>query len=421
MKKLLFSALFCLLLAGSLQAYFPLNFYGPETQAPLTKFEEIIVFTFGTYHAEMKYHYEATRLNSFSANFQPTTQKEYRSQDGDNWLFNDGVACDYDQDGRITTFTEIDEDGTPIDIRREIAYGYNEDIGVITFEWDDEGDPVLFYQYGYDYPNGQVQSVYIYHTDYGDSLVHYHMLNFYSTNEQGLFTGWVGRCYSVHDDIFSTGTFTWDDDPRLATYRFESPATLRREHVVIRGVLNWGDDRLLSITHLDEYTDDVIGTSTCVYGEDGLIEEAFTEYIYYDNPVTMFTFDYDEHGRLLMDTEYNYNADGTLNNVRRRCHEYNEWVGVDEGDTPPPASALTAYPNPFNPSATIAFSLSEPAHSTLCVFNVRGQRVATLLDETRPAGEHAVTWEADGLTSGIYFARLETPEGTSTTKLLLLK
>ncbi|MCD4829967.1 MAG: T9SS type A sorting domain-containing protein [Candidatus Cloacimonetes bacterium] len=96
-------------------------------------------------------------------------------------------------------------------------------------------------------------------------------------------------------------------------------------------------------------------------------------------------------------------------------------LDADENATPASQANLSAYPNPFNPETTIAFSLAEPAHSTLCVYNIRGQRVATLLDEPLPAGEHTVTWAATGCSSGIYFAKLTTPEGVRMTKLLLLQ
>ncbi|MCD4829965.1 MAG: T9SS type A sorting domain-containing protein [Candidatus Cloacimonetes bacterium] len=98
-----------------------------------------------------------------------------------------------------------------------------------------------------------------------------------------------------------------------------------------------------------------------------------------------------------------------------------ESSGVGDDVSSVKTELLGNYPNPFNPSTTIAFSLVEPAHSTLCVYNIRGRRVATLLDEPLPAGEHSVTWQAEGCSSGIYFARLTTLEGVRMTKLLLLK
>ncbi len=80
-----------------------------------------------------------------------------------------------------------------------------------------------------------------------------------------------------------------------------------------------------------------------------------------------------------------------------------------------------AYPNPFNPETTIAFSLSLPGQATVTVYNVRGEKLATLVDEYMQAGEHAFTWTAEGCASGIYFYRLETGGHTEVRKALLLK
>ncbi|MCD4829444.1 MAG: T9SS type A sorting domain-containing protein [Candidatus Cloacimonetes bacterium] len=97
-------------------------------------------------------------------------------------------------------------------------------------------------------------------------------------------------------------------------------------------------------------------------------------------------------------------------------------VAIDK-DFPemPVATLQAAYPNPFNPETTIAFSLSLPGQATVTVYNVRGEKLATLVDEYMQAGEHAFTWTAEGCASGIYFYRLETGGHTEVRKALLLK
>jgi streptogramin lyase len=69
---------------------------------------------------------------------------------------------------------------------------------------------------------------------------------------------------------------------------------------------------------------------------------------------------------------------------------------------------LTAYPNPFNPSTQIAFTLASPQHVSLHVFDVMGRSVATLLDESLSAGSRTVRFDASGLPSGTYVVRLLT-------------
>ncbi len=79
------------------------------------------------------------------------------------------------------------------------------------------------------------------------------------------------------------------------------------------------------------------------------------------------------------------------------------------------------YPNPFNPSTTITFSLPEAANIKLTVFNAIGQEIAELLKGNVEAGNHSITFDADNLNSGIYFYKLETGKFVSIKKMILLK
>ncbi|MEE9169879.1 MAG: T9SS type A sorting domain-containing protein, partial [bacterium] len=65
------------------------------------------------------------------------------------------------------------------------------------------------------------------------------------------------------------------------------------------------------------------------------------------------------------------------------------------------------YPNPFNPSTTIRFGLPASGHAMLRVFNLLGQRVATLVDEQKLAGNYEVQWQAGDVPSGAYFYRIQ--------------
>ena len=82
------------------------------------------------------------------------------------------------------------------------------------------------------------------------------------------------------------------------------------------------------------------------------------------------------------------------------------------------------YPNPFNPSTIIPYQLPTAAHVRLEVFNVLGQRVATLVNEERPAGFHAARWDAtdaagQAVAAGVYIYRLR-GEGVELTRRLVL-
>ena len=80
-----------------------------------------------------------------------------------------------------------------------------------------------------------------------------------------------------------------------------------------------------------------------------------------------------------------------------------------------------AYPNPFNPSTTIRFGLPESAQVRLVVFDVLGRQVRVLLDGTKEAGTHEVVFDADGLPSGTYLYRLETPHSSFVRTMLLAR
>ena len=79
------------------------------------------------------------------------------------------------------------------------------------------------------------------------------------------------------------------------------------------------------------------------------------------------------------------------------------------------------FPNPFNPSTTIGFQLPEKSYVEIKVYDVLGNEVATLVDGYKPAGTYDVEFSADGLTSGIYFYKLQAGSFIHTKKMILLK
>ena len=79
------------------------------------------------------------------------------------------------------------------------------------------------------------------------------------------------------------------------------------------------------------------------------------------------------------------------------------------------------YPNPFNPTTQIQYALPESGNVRLDVYNVMGQRVATLVNDQKPAGYHTVRFDASRLASGTYLYRLQMGNHAITKKLLLIK
>ncbi len=103
-----------------------------------------------------------------------------------------------------------------------------------------------------------------------------------------------------------------------------------------------------------------------------------------------------------------------------------EAVDVEREDIPQVEQSLSNHPNPFNPTTTITFSIPTDGNVTLEVFNIRGQKVRTLIDERMEKGEHAVTWHGDDdygkpCSSGVYLYRMTTDNNTETKKMLMMK
>jgi hypothetical protein len=78
------------------------------------------------------------------------------------------------------------------------------------------------------------------------------------------------------------------------------------------------------------------------------------------------------------------------------------------------------YPNPFNPTTTIRYALPHRSQVVLGVYNTLGQHVATLVDGSQEPGYHDVRFDGNGLSSGMYFYRLQAGSFVQTRKLLLL-
>lgn len=87
----------------------------------------------------------------------------------------------------------------------------------------------------------------------------------------------------------------------------------------------------------------------------------------------------------------------------------------------PDEYALSNYPNPFNPTTTISYQLTTNNEVDLTIYDLAGRKIHTVVNEYQPAGYHAVTWDASGLSSGIYFYRLTAGEFVETKKMVLMK
>jgi hypothetical protein len=96
-------------------------------------------------------------------------------------------------------------------------------------------------------------------------------------------------------------------------------------------------------------------------------------------------------------------------------------VEQNSEEAPAGFQLLQNYPNPFNPATTISFTLPKSGLVTVSVYNITGQKVVTLVDNTMSAGKHSVVFNGAGLASGVYFYRVTCGGATRTGKMLLMK
>lgn len=80
-----------------------------------------------------------------------------------------------------------------------------------------------------------------------------------------------------------------------------------------------------------------------------------------------------------------------------------------------------AYPNPFNSTTVISFNLPVKDDVKLNIFNVAGEKIKTLINAEMPAGFYKVSWDADQVSSGVYFYTIETKNFLQTRKVILIK
>ncbi len=98
-------------------------------------------------------------------------------------------------------------------------------------------------------------------------------------------------------------------------------------------------------------------------------------------------------------------------------------VGVDEVviEQPLTFNLAPVYPNPFNPSTTINFSIPWTGEVKLVVFNMMGQRIETLINDQMQAGRHDIVWNGENVASGTYFLRLTSNRQQHVQKMVLMK
>ena len=105
-------------------------------------------------------------------------------------------------------------------------------------------------------------------------------------------------------------------------------------------------------------------------------------------------------------SKFNYSPTGTPANVNQ---------------VPTTYKLAQNHPNPFNPKTVISYQLAGGSDVELSIYNLLGQKIATLVNQKQVAGVYQVEWDGSGLASGVYYYRLEAGEFQSVKKMILIK
>lgn len=120
------------------------------------------------------------------------------------------------------------------------------------------------------------------------------------------------------------------------------------------------------------------------------------------------------------DPESPYDPDGTIADMG--CFYFDQQTSVDDGQPLPSVFMLNQnHPNPFNASTTIRYVLPQEAEVTIEICDILGRRVERMARGEQHAGYHRVVWDASGMSSGLYFYRIQAGDYVESRKMVLLK
>jgi hypothetical protein len=103
------------------------------------------------------------------------------------------------------------------------------------------------------------------------------------------------------------------------------------------------------------------------------------------------------------------------------CVDNQEECGDLSNEIPDEFSISKPYPNPFNPTVKLDFSLPSLTHVDINIYDINGAHVQRLMDEVKSAGYYSVSWNASHLSAGMYFIQFASEQGIETMKVLLIK
>lgn len=122
---------------------------------------------------------------------------------------------------------------------------------------------------------------------------------------------------------------------------------------------------------------------------------------------------------LLIVNDYIYSS--TEHSIYRRLLSESTGINFISSEIPSNYSLFQNYPNPFNPSTNIKYQISKNSFVILKVYDLLGREISTLVNELQKAGVYEIQFSNSGLTSGIYFYRMQAGNYSETKKMVYIK
>ncbi len=209
-------------------------------------------------------------------------------------------------------------------------------------------------------------------------------------------------------DLIKAGLFNADAN---------GPVTVRGDDINSAGVLSWNQSKLILTKEENSVATNSFWSVVAYFPKNKIAEGTQIKYKFF---IENSSFSGWESG--IEDRYFNLPyRDTTL--VWKFFNERKTVTSIENDNHPNPYefNLYQNYPNPFNPVTSINFSISKETFVTLKIYNSLGELVSTLESGIKKPGLYTVNWNADDLTSGIYFARIDAEGLNKSIKLILMK
>ncbi len=217
-----------------------------------------------------------------------------------------------------------------------------------------------------------------------------------------------GSTERVIPDLWDLGTLARDENGRIrVNVRFDE------EFYSFVSRIDYNSDQFTYVGY--EVAGDLNDIQVTANDQNGSIRVAGfgTEEMVTGQPVVSFLFDAQPGAE---------NIDVTYCMFDEAFAGYIEILDAEGEDVAPAKFGVSQnYPNPFNPITTIAYDIATPCHVSIEVYNVKGQKVTTLVNDKRDAGSYKAVWNAENNASGVYFYRIKAGDFSSIRKMILIK